>query len=98
MNPGKWVGFEQITVDNTVKQLDLTVCDKQPRYAICIVESDVTGIATRHLATGDNPTTTIGSPRTDGAVFDLISTQDLVRFKITEAQAGTTILNVEYYE
>jgi len=96
-NPGKCVGFEQITVNATAKPLNTSVCSQTPRYAILTLESDATGVAVRYLLTGAVPTTTVGMPKSNLSSWDVISTQDMVRFRIIQAQAGTHTLNVEYY-
>lgn len=96
-NPGKCVGFEQITVTSTAKNLNPTVCSQTPRYAIMALESDVTGVAVRYLLTGSVPTASVGMPKSNLSSWDVISTQDIVRFKIIQAQVGTHTLNVEYY-
>lgn len=97
LNPGRCVGFQQVTVDSTALGLDLSVCTQQPRYAICTLESDVTGIAARYLITGAAPTSSVGMPLANFSSFDIVCTEDMVRFKIIESQAGTTVLNIMYF-
>jgi hypothetical protein len=97
-NPGVCVGFEQISIGAAVASLTLSVCSQTPRYAIMYLESNAVVIAARYLLTGANPTTTVGMPKLDGSAWDIISTQDLIRFRITGVPAAaTTTLNVEYY-
>lgn len=98
-NSFKAIGFEQITVDNTVQGFTLP---DDARYAVCILESNATGIAARYLEFGGSGTVvtanTVGLPIKDGAVFDVTDRQNLVGFQITEESSNTTILNVQYYK
>jgi hypothetical protein len=100
-NPGKCVGYEQISVDNSVQSLDLSVCSKTPKYAIMSLElegsSEATGIIARYRIDGESPSTTKGMPKYDRSVWTIISTEDLVRFRIIGIAEGSHVLNVEYY-
>jgi hypothetical protein len=96
-NPGKCVGFEYFTVDITVKSLDLSVCSRTPKYAIMSLESDATGVAVRYKINGKGPDPNEGMPKYDKSVWTIISTEDLVRFRITKVAEGSHVLNVEYY-
>jgi hypothetical protein len=68
-------------------------------YAICILESDETGVAARCLSNGEAPVaTSLGLPLYDRSTFDISDYQNLVNFKIIEeVAASATYLNIEYY-
>ena len=100
VNPGKCVGIDYISIDNTTKALDFSVCSQTPRYAIMTLESDVTGVGIRYFIDGATPTAGPlgkGIPKYDRSVWTIISTEDLVRFRVTEEASGTQILWIEYY-
>lgn len=96
-NPGKCIGYEQITIGSNVEKLNLTNLKSTPRYAILYLESDATGIAIRYRIDGGIPTTSVGMPKENGDGWDVISTEDLSRLQIIQAQSGNHILNIEYY-
>lgn len=91
------LSFEAITVDGTVKSLTVPT---KATYALITVESSATGAAVRFLelgGAGTQPTTTVGIPRSAGDVFNIYNTSNLTNFRITQAQAGTHTINVQYY-
>lgn len=97
-NPGKCIGYEQIAVDGTVKKLNWNSFAVPPRYAIIYLESDVaSGPAIRYRIDGTSPTVSIGMPKENGDAWDIISTYDLDRFRVTEVSTGNHTLNIEYY-
>ena len=97
VNPGKCVGIESIIIDSNIKALDLSLCSQTPRYAIMTLESDITGVGIRYIIDGGSPSTTKGIPKYDTSVWTIISTEDLVRFRVVEAASGTQVLWIEYY-
>lgn len=96
-NPGKCIGYEQIVVNSSVKKLTLTNLKVEPRYAILYLESDATGIAIRYRIDGGVPTTLVGMPKENGDGWNVISTEDLSKLQIIQAQTGNHVLNIEYY-
>ena len=90
-------GYEQITVTGSLSSLTVPT---DARYAIIAVESDASGVAVRYLELADItvPTTTSGFPRSNNDLFDLQGYQNLLNFRITQAQSGTHIINVAYYK
>lgn len=100
VNPGKCVGIDKIDIDSTIKALDISICSQTPRYAIMTLESDVTGVGIRYMIDGVNPGTGPsgkGIPKYDTSVWTIISTEDLVRFRVIEEASGTQVLWIEYY-
>lgn len=100
MNPGKCVGIDYITVDNTIRGLDFSVCSQTPRYAIMTLESDVTKVGIRYRIDGIDPVggpNGKGIPKYDTSVWTIISTEDLGRFRVIEEASGTHVLWIEYY-
>jgi hypothetical protein len=96
-NPGRCVGFQQITVDGASQGLDLSLCSQQPIYCTMVLESDSMGVGARYLVIPDtDPTTTIGWPLWNGTTIDALSTEDMLKFRITEV-TGTNTLTVFYY-
>jgi len=98
-NSFKACGFEQILVDGTIQNLTIPT---DARYAVMVLESDLTAIAARYLEFGGTNTqvtaTTIGLPLKDGAVIDITDRANLEGFQITEEAVGNTVLNVQYYK
>ena len=92
-------GYERITVDNTSGGKSLTI-PTNAKYALCILESDAEGIAARYLEVG--PTTEVtssnGIPRTNESAFSIEGYQNLLNFRIIQAQSGNHYLNVQYYK
>ena len=103
MNPGKCVGYEQITLDyNNAVGLDLSVCSQTPRWAIMSIECDtetLTIAVARYLINGEIPDNDkYGMPKYATDVWTIISTEDLVRFRIIgTGEEKTVSLHVEYY-
>jgi len=95
-NSFKAFSYERITVDGTVK--NLTIPDGA-KYALMVLESDVTGVAARYLETLQTTVTAdFGLPIENGSGLDVTDTQNLSQFQITQAQAGTHYLHVQYYK
>lgn len=89
------VGYEQITVDGTVKKLNVPT---NAKYALITLESSVTGVAARYLETGSTTvSTTIGLGKGHLDSWDVAGKQNLINFQITQAVAGTHTLRVQYY-
>ena len=90
-------GYQQITVDDTAAHLTIPT---NAKYAICIVESDATGVAVRFLELNDKtlPTDTTGMPRADADSFDISGAENLKNFRVIQAQSGAHLLNVSYYK
>ncbi len=97
LNSFKAFSYESITVDGTVKTLTIP---SGAKYALVTVESSVTsGIVARYLETkASTVTTTLGLALRDGSVIDITDAQNLVGFQITQAQAGTHVIKVQYYK
>jgi len=96
-NSFKAFSYESITVDGTVKNLTIPI---NAKYALITVESDVTsGVVARYLETKQTPvSTTNGLSLRDGSVIDITDAQNLIGFQITQAQAGTHVIKVQYYK
>jgi hypothetical protein len=91
-------GFEEITIDNSVKSLSVP---PNSHYALCTVESDVTSpeqIVARFRMDGLNPTNTAGLPLNHLTVFTIKEPEQLNKFKIIQAQAGVHKLTVTYFK
>ena len=96
LNSFKAYSYESITVDGTVKTLTVPA---DAKYALMTLESSVlTGIVARYLETRQTTvSTTAGLALRDGSVIDITDAQNLSQFQITQAQAGTHVLKVQYY-
>lgn len=96
LNSFKAFSYESITVDGTVKSLTIP---SGAKYALITVESSVTsGVVARYLETKQSTvTTTLGLALRDGSVFDITDAENLAGFQITQAQAGTHVIKVQYY-
>lgn len=97
LNSFKAFSYESITVDGTVKNLTIPA---DAKYALITVESSVTtGVIARYLETKQSVvTTTLGLALRDGSVLDITDAQNLAGFQITQAQAGTHVIKVQYYK
>jgi hypothetical protein len=88
--------YEKITVDGTTKNLTVP---SGAKYALCVFESDATGIAARYLETKQTTiNTSTGLALSNLDRFDITDAQNLSQFQITQAQAGTHVLHVQYYK
>lgn len=85
-----------ITVDNTVKLLDLSGIKAQARAVHIYVTSNVTGRALRYTYDGSTPTALVGIGKQDSDEFILSESSNLQKFKVTEAASGTTTLFITY--
>jgi len=96
-NSFKAFGYESITIDGTVKTLTIPTGAK---YAMYTVESSVTsGVIARYLENKSTPvSTTDGLALRDGSVGDITDAQNLAGFQITQAQAGTHVIKIQYYK
>lgn len=94
-NSFKAFSYESITVDGTVKTLTVPA---EAKYALITVESSVTsGVVARYLETKQTTvSTTAGLALRDGSVIDITDAQNLSGFQITQAQAGTHVIKVQY--
>lgn len=90
-------GYESITVNGTVKNLNIPTGAK---YALLEIESSVTsGVVARYLETKSTTvSTTVGLGIRDGWWGDITLYGNLAGFQITQAQAGTHTLHVQYYK
>ena len=90
-------GYEKITVDGTVKNLTIPT---GATYATVTIESSVTtGVVIRALQSKvTTVSTTVGQGWRDGGVFDITNAQGLTGFQVTQAQAGTHNIYVEYFK
>lgn len=97
INSFKAFSYESITVDGTVKTLTVPT---DARYALITVESSVTsGVVARYLETKQTTvSTTAGLALRDGSAIDVTDAQNLSQFQITQAQAGTHVIKVQYYK
>lgn len=99
LNSFKAFSYESIIIDGSVKILTIPVGAK---YALITVESSVTtGVVARYLEFGGSNivvTTTLGLALRDGSVLDITDAQNLAGFQITQAQAGTHVIKVQYYK
>jgi len=94
LNSFKAFSYQAITVDGTVNNLTVPVGAK---YAFLVFESSATGIAARYLETSQSTvSTTLGLALSNLDRFDITDAQNLVSFQITQAQAGTHTLHVQY--
>lgn len=97
LNSFKAFSYESITVDGTVKTLTVPTGAK---YALITVESSVTsGVIARYLETKTTAvSTTAGLALRDGDKLDITDYANLNGFQITQAQAGTHVIKVQYYK
>jgi len=97
LNSFKAFSYESITVDGTVKNLNIPV---NAKYALITVESSITtGVIARYLETKQTTvSTTNGLALRDGSVIDITDAQNLSGFQITQAQGGTHVIKVQYYK
>ena len=95
-NSFKSFGYQKITVTGSVSTLTIPAGAK---YALVSVESSVTsGVVVRALQNlSSTVSTTLGIGYRDASVFDITDAQNLAGFQITQAQAGTHNIYVEYY-
>jgi len=97
LNSFKAFAYESITVDGSVKNLTIPA---EAKYALITVESSVTsGVVARYLETkASTVSTTLGLALRDGDKFDVTDAQNLSGFQITQAQAGTHVIKIQYYK
>jgi hypothetical protein len=93
-NDWRAISNQQLTVDGTVAKLTVPT---NAKYALIVPESSATGTAIRYWLDGSIPTTTEGIPRGNLDAFDIVEKQNLENFRITQAQAGTHNLQVQYF-
>ena len=97
LNNRQCVGFEQLVVG--VASTILASIPATATGAIVQVESDVLGDkAVRYREDGTAPTAAIGMFIANAGAFDLTSKKSLKNFKVIQAVAGTTKLNILYYK
>lgn len=98
LNSFKACGYEAITVTTTAQFLTVPA---GARYALMKLVSSGTGDAANYLEFRLPVTASAGLPISDGTVFDVTDTQNLVGFNIIKTTAGaafTTVLHVQYYK
>lgn len=96
LNSFKAIGYEAITVDGTVKALTIP---SGAKYALMRIESDKTGVVARYLeTTASTVSSTVGLGLVALDPLDITDAQNLNGFRITQAQAGTHTLYVQYYK
>ncbi len=96
INDLKAFASDTITVDNTVKTLDLTG-DYALATAIHVyVDSGVVGKALRYTYDGTTPTSTLGIARQDNDEFILTERNNLEKFRVTQVVAGSTRIFITY--
>lgn len=93
-NDFKAISHEEITVDNTVKKLTVPEAAK---YALITVESTASGKIIRFWLDGSAPSATSGLFKSVNEAFDITEAQNLKGFRVTQAQAGTHKLMVQYF-
>lgn len=94
LNGFKAFWYEKIVVDGTVKRLTVPAT---ARYALMKIVSSATGNCAFYLEFLLPVTSTDGLPIADGTVFDVTDYANLQGFNITQSQAGTHTLYVQYY-
>jgi hypothetical protein len=95
-NNGVCIGKETLTVDSTVKSL--VSVPTGVSYAIMWVESNATGTAIRYWESGDDPSTTDGIGKSNNEAMDVANAENLRKFRVVQAQAGTHKLFIQYYK
>ncbi len=96
LNSFKAFAYQQITVSGTVQ--GFTIPDGA-KYALCVLESDATGIAARYLETLSTTVASgTGMPLLNMATFDITDAENLRQFQIIQEAAHTTKLNITYYK
>lgn len=93
-NDWRGISNQQLVVNNTVKKLTVPT---NAKYALIVVESDAEGTAVRYWQDGSSPTANEGIPRADQGGLDIVEKQNLINFRIIQAQAGTHNLQVQYF-
>lgn len=96
VNEYKAFASASITVDNTIKLLDLSGDKAQARAVHIYVTSSITGRALRYTYDGSSPTALSGIGRQDNDEFILTEFSNLQKFRVTETTAGTTTLFITY--
>lgn len=96
LNSYKSCGYQQITVGATISTLTIPADTK---FANIEIESTATGNPARILqSTNTTVTSSIGMPLAAGVMFAITDYANLAGFQIIKDQAGTTLLNVEYFK
>jgi len=90
------VHFETLEVTDEVQGLQEIPANA--KSALIQVESDVADKAIRYREDGGDPTSTVGMFVGNGGPFDLCTRKCLENFKVIQATAGTTQLNITYYK
>ncbi len=88
------IGYQKLTVDSTA--IGFTI-PTGATVALCELESSATGIAARYREDGGTPTTTDGIGRSNLDAFEVLGSNNLLEFKIVQAQGGTHTLHITYY-
>ena len=95
-NGFKAFSYQQLTVTGTLSNLTVP---EGSRYALIVVESDISTICARYLETGQTTVSSgIGMPLLNGTVFDIEDMQNLTSFQVIQEAAGTHKLNIQYYK
>lgn len=96
VNNLKAFASDTITVDGSVKLLDLTGDYALATAVHIYIDSDIVGKALRYTYDGTTPTTILGIARQDNDEFVLSEKNNLEKFRVTEIAAGNTILFITY--
>lgn len=98
-SPLRACGGQKLTVDATAGGVLLTI-PTDAKYALVVVESDVTATAAiRYFeSTVTAVTASIGIPRSHGDAFDISGGDNLAGFRAIQTGAGTHALNIQYYK
>jgi hypothetical protein len=97
VNEYKAFDSETITVDATVKLLNLTVGKRKDAKAIHVyVNSTLVGKALRYTYDGSTPSVGVGIARQDNDEFILSEFSNLEKFRVTREAVGTTTIFITY--
>jgi len=92
------LGYESITVDNTVKKFTIP---SNANRALVVVASSVAAPAfsIRYREDGGAPTASAGGgmPKGNTDAFEITGAENLARFAVIQETAGTHYLNITYY-
>jgi hypothetical protein len=96
VNDLKAFASDTITIDGSVKTLDLTGDYALARAIHVYVDSGVVGKALRYTYDGTTPTSTLGIARQDNDEFILTEMSNLEKFRVTQVVAGVTSIFITY--
>lgn len=87
---------DTITVDNTVKLIDLTGAKSQATAVHIYVDSNGTGKVLRYTYDGSTPAAGTGIARFDNDEFVVTELANIQKFRVTEESSNTTTLFITY--